>query len=243
MSILNYSGNLIVWSPIPYRQEIFNLAIKELMGESPYQIKYVIVANNEHNLHAHEYKEKFGSCKIIAGETVKLKNGCQIDHKLSAKFYDRVISGDDWVEKLEIDDSFFAQNLEMLCLKNHSGNDICLFDKLTKSLYVGDLVFNLGVPGTTSGHVQLEQYSEATGYPKGFNPHGGLSFITRYTQPRSRVSQWLAWILAGTRTEAGMASIRKINNWEFDRIVLIHGNVIEKDAKEEFKRLFYYCFY
>lgn len=242
MSIFNFDRNLVIWSPIPYNKEIFNLAVKLLVGDADYQVKYVIVPNNEHNMFAHQYKEQFSDTKVIAGEKVKLKNGCQIDHKITADLQNQVISGSDWVEKLGVSDSFFANNFEMICLKNHFTNDISLFDKATKTLYVADLVANLGAPGTTSGEVQLEQYSEACGYQKGFKPHGGFSFFTRYTQPNSVVSQWMAWLCSGTRLPEGKEAIKKIYNWDFERIVVIHGNVIENDAKNQFKKLFYSCF-
>ncbi|EGW32204.1 uncharacterized protein SPAPADRAFT_61287 [Spathaspora passalidarum NRRL Y-27907] len=238
MSILNYDGNLVIWSPLEYHEETFTKAVNLLVGEgSSYQVKYVIAINNEHNLYAHQYKEKFGA-KIIACDKAKLKNNVEVDHKVTESLLDMVIRGDLWQEKLGISDYYFKDNLEMICMKSHVTNDVELFEKNTHTLYVGDLIINLGAPGTTTGQVELEQYSEATGYYKGYNPHGWLSFPTRYLQPRSAVGSYLANYFAQTKSPEGAESIRTICQWDFSKIVVTHGNVIEKEGKDDFKKLF-----
>ncbi|RLV89961.1 hypothetical protein JA1_004901 [Spathaspora sp. JA1] len=223
MTLLNYEGNIVIWSPMDYHEETFMKAVNLLVGEGvPYEVKYVIAINNEHNLYVHQYKERFGA-RIIACDKVKLKNKAE---------------GELWQEKLGLSDNFFANKLELICLKNHMSNEILLYEKDTHTLYVGDLVINLGVPGTTTGQVQLEQYSEELGYPKGFNPHGWLSFLTRYLQPRSVVGNYIANFFAKTKTPEGAEAIRTICQWDFSRVVVTHGNVIENDGKEEFKKMF-----
>ena len=60
MSLINFDGNVIIYSPMKYDQEVFDKAIKVLFEnqENPqYEVKYVIAANDEHNLWAHVYKE------------------------------------------------------------------------------------------------------------------------------------------------------------------------------------------
>ena len=239
MSLINFDGNIVIYSPIKYDQEVFDKAIKILFEnqENPqYEVKYVIAANDEHNLWAHVYKEKFGS-KIIAGENCKLKNNCKADYIVTPQIYNKVIKGSMWQEELNVSDPFM-QNLELIGLGNHVIHDLELFDTTTKTLYVGDSVYNLGVPGTTSGNVILEQYSPELGYAKGYNPHGWFSFLTRYLHPDSAVWRYLANYAAGTKTEQGRQAIQSVYNWDFDKLVMIHGNVIEKDGKDAWKKLF-----
>lgn len=239
MSLINFDGNVIVYSPMKYDQEVFDKAIKVLFEnqENPqYEVKYVIAANDEHNLWAHVYKEKFGS-KIIAGENCKLKNNCKADHVVTSKIYNKVIKGSMWQDELNVSDPFM-QSLELIGLGNHVIHDLELFDTTSKTLYVGDSIYNLGVPGTTSGNVILEQYSPELGYAKGYNPHGWFSFLTRYLQPDSIICRYLANYAAGTKTKEGKEAIQTVYNWDFDKLVMIHGNVIEKDGKDAWKKLF-----
>lgn len=104
MSLINFDGNVIIYSPMKYDQEVFDKAIKVLFEnqENPqYEVKYVIAANDEHNLWAHVYKEKFGS-KTIAGENCKLKNNCKADHVVTSKIYNKVIKGSMWQDELNV---------------------------------------------------------------------------------------------------------------------------------------------
>ncbi len=144
MSLINFDGNVIIYSPMKYDQEVFDKAIKVLFEnqENPqYEVKYVIAANDEHNLWAHVYKEKFGS-KIIAGENCKLKSNCKADYVVTSKIYNKAIKGSMWQDELNVSDPFM-QSLELIGLGNHVIHDLELFDTTTKTLYVGDSIYNL----------------------------------------------------------------------------------------------------
>ena len=76
------------------------------------------------------------------------------------------------------------------------------------------------------------------GFPKGFNPHSGWSFITRYLQPYSKVGRFLFRKLVDiNHSKPGLEAI--YNSWDFKTIVMCHGNIITKDAKEAFKHVLY----
>lgn len=166
-----------------------------------------------------------------------MKNNCKADHVVTSKIYNKVIKGSMWQDELNVSDPFM-QSLELIGLGNHVIHDLELFDTTSKTLYVGDSIYNLGVPGTTSGNVILEQYSPELGYAKGYNPHGWFSFLTRYLQPDSIICRYLANYAAGTKTKEGKEAIQTVYNWDFDKLVMIHGNVIEKDGKDAWKKLF-----
>lgn len=240
MSLINFNNNVVLYSPIPYDEDVFNQALMLLFNKETvpeYELKYLIASNDEHNLYSHEYKEKFG-CKVIAGENCKLKNNCKIDYPLTARIEDQIIKGSMWQDELNIPDPFM-KNLELIYMGKHMVHDVLLLDNTSKTMFVGDLFMNLGVPGTTTGKVTLEQYSPETGFPKGYNPHGWGSFITRYCQPDSCVCRYLANYMAGTKTEQGKNVIKSIdNNWDFQTLVMNHGNVVEKDAQASWKKLF-----
>ncbi|RCK65139.1 hypothetical protein Cantr_00582 [Candida viswanathii] len=240
MSLINHDNNVVLYSPIPYDEDVFNQALTLLFSQDTVPqnlLKYVIASNDEHNLYAHQYKEKFG-CKVIAGEKCKLKNNCVVDYPLTSKFENRIIKGSMWLDELNIPDPYM-KNLELMYLGQHMVHDAVLFDPTSKTMFAGDLFMNLGIKGTTTGQVALEQYSPEVGYPKGYNPHGWGSFITRYCQPDSAVGRWFTNYAARTKTEEGKSAIRTIDeNWDFNTLVMNHGNVIDKDAQASWKKVF-----
>ena len=240
MSLINFDSNVVLYSPIPYDEDVFNQALKLLFNSESvprYELKYVIASNDEHNLFSHQYKEKFG-CKIIAGENCKLKNNCKVDIPLTSKVQNKIIKGALWQEELNILEPFM-KNLELIYMGKHAVHDVFLYNNASRTLFVGDLFTNLGVPGTTTGKITLEQYSPEVGFPKGYNPHGWGSFFTRYLQPDSVVCRYIANYLAGTKTEEGKNAIRTIDtNWNFETLVMNHGNIIEKEAQTSWRKLF-----
>ena len=45
-------------------------------------------------------------------------------------------------------------------------------------------------------------------------------------------------MLLELKLKEGKEAIQTVYNWDFDKLVMIHGNVIEKDGKDAWKKLF-----
>lgn len=60
--------------------------------------------------------------------------------------------------------------------------------------------------------------------------------MTRYMQPKSKVGNFLAKkVVNMAKSKQGL---QHIYDWEFHTIVMCHGNLIDKDAKQAFKSVF-----
>lgn len=233
------SNKIILWSPLPYTPQVIEVLTKftNNTNESNLNIAYVIIPDREHNLAAKSYKEKFPGCKLIGMEGLD-ENSLKLDYKFIKLMGNKVLKNDDLRQIFNDSDSgLIVDNFEFVYLPNHANQELVVFDKSSSTLFEADLLFNLGVPGSTLGETILEQYSPELGFPKGFNPHSGWSFITRYLQPYSKVGRFLFRKLVDiNHSKPGLEAI--YNSWDFKTIVMCHGNIITKDAKEAFKHVF-----
>ncbi|KGR00413.1 hypothetical protein MG1_02241 [Candida albicans GC75] len=233
------SNKIILWSPLPYTPQVIDVLTKftNNTDESNLNIAYVIIPDREHNLAAKSYKEKFPGCKLIGMEGLD-ENSLKLDYKFIKSMGNKVLKNDELKQIFNDSDSgLIVDNFEFVYLPNHANQELVVFDKSSSTLFEADLLFNLGVPGSTSGETILEQYSPELGFPKGFNPHSGWSFITRYLQPYSKVGRFLFRKLVDiNHSKPGLEAI--YNSWDFKTIVMCHGNIITKDAKEAFKHVF-----
>lgn len=233
------SNKIILWSPLPYTPQVIDVLTKftNNTNESNLNIAYVIIPDREHNLAAKSYKEKFPGCKLIGMEGLD-ENSLKLDYKFIKLMGNKVLKNDDLRQIFNDNDSgLIVDNFEFVYLPNHANQELVVFDKSSSTLFEADLLFNLGVPGSTLGETILEQYSPELGFPKGFNPHSGWSFITRYLQPYSKVGRFLFRKLVDiNHSKPGLEAI--YNSWDFKTIVMCHGNIITKDAKEAFKHVF-----
>lgn len=240
MALFNYDNDIVVWSAIPYGDEVVK-ALELLTGrnEGPFNITHLVIPDKEHTIAARSFKSNYPNMKIIAMETVDLGTDCPIDYTITSKVANQLIDKRVLAEDIGIQESVILNNFEFVYLPTHANKELVMFDMNSKILFEADLLFNLGVPGTTSGKVKLEQFSTSTGYPEGFRPHSGRSFLTRYLQPNSKVGNWLARSVTKTNNPDTQKGLRTIyNSWDFEKIVMCHGNIIEKDAKGAFKSVF-----
>lgn len=231
MALFEYNGSILVWSALPYGNEVVK-SLQLLTGKTEgFNISHLVVPDVEHTLAAASFREHYPEIKII-GPAVA---GLQVDHVFTTKQSNRLLAGAD-LKEIGITEEIITENFEFVFLGNHKNKELVVFDKTSKILFEADLLFNLGVPGSSSGKVVLEQYSPETGFPKGFNPHSGKSFLTRYMQPKSSVGNFLgAQVVGGSASKTGL---KLIHDWNFHTIVMCHGNVITEGAKEAFQGAF-----
>lgn len=230
MSLFNYNDQIVVWSAVPYGEEVTK-ALKQLTGkQEDFNVTYLIVPDVEHTMAAKSFKEKYPELKIIAMEGVTL-GGTKIDFKISDKYGNQLLDKDK-LKEIGIKDDVILNNFEMCYLPNHVNKELVLFDMNSKYLFQADLLLNLGPKGT-----KLEQYSPATGYPENFNPHGGLSYLTRLTHPGSNFFKNTVNKMLKINQPQNKEGIKIIYNWDFTKMVPCHGNVVE-DGKSMFKKYF-----
>jgi hypothetical protein len=109
-----------------------------------------------------------------------------------------------------------SDDIEFIVLKGMpKTNEIVFFEKSTLSLIVTDLLFNLTAPKGWAGPILLR----ILGTYKKF----GISRLTM-----SLVKD----------RDAFINSAKNILNWNFDQIVMAHGNVVSTDGKNKFIKAF-----
>ncbi|ODV81166.1 uncharacterized protein CANTADRAFT_25394 [Suhomyces tanzawaensis NRRL Y-17324] len=228
MALINHLGQIIVWSALPYGPEV-EKSLELLTGTTgKYNITHLIIPDKEHTMAAKSFKDVYPELKVIAMEGVEVP-GLTIDYRVTSKLGNKTIDLKILKEELGITDKVFLDLFEFVYLPHHGNKELVMFDTKSKILFEADLLFNLGVKEP------LEQYSPSTGFSEGYNPHSGWSFLTRYMQPYSKVGNILTNKITTPQSKPGLEAIQK---WDFSKIVMCHGNIIEKDAKKAFANVF-----
>lgn len=230
MALLKFGDDIVVWSAIPHSSEV-EKAIA-LISSPTASVTHLIIPDQEHTLAAVSFKEKYPDLKIIGPETVDLGPKTPIDYKLSEKSANKILDKANLQEELGVDSSSVLNNLQFVYLPSHANKELVVYDAKSKILFEADLLFNLGA------HEPSEQYSPDNGYAKGFNPHRGLSFLTRYMQPYSKVGAHLMRKALSADTPGAKKGLQAIYSWDFEQIVPCHGNIISNNAKEAFYNVF-----
>lgn len=228
MALFNYSSSVIVWSAMPYGDEVAT-AIETLTESPSSSVSYLIIPDKEHTIAAKLFKAKYPEMKIISVEEVDLGPETPIDYVVTAKYANKII-GKEALQEIGISDPVISDNFEFVYLPSHANKELVTYDKNSKIVFEADLIFNL------NSRVPQEQFSEELGFPKGYFPHSGYSFITRYLNPDLAIGTRLFRKLVNTTASA--EGLRSIYSWDFDKLVMCHGNIIASDAKNEFKKVF-----
>ncbi|KAK6465595.1 hypothetical protein DFJ63DRAFT_25213 [Scheffersomyces coipomensis] len=236
MALINHNGSIVVWSAMPYGPEVIK-GLQLLTGDlkaDKFNVTHLIIPDNEHTMAIKSFKEVYPEAKIIGSDSVTFDK-FEIDYKIPETLGNQLLSKKELSTDVGIKEDTILNNFEFVFLPFHANKELVVYESNSKILFEADLIFNLGAEGTTTGKVVSEQYSPQTGYPKGFNPHSGWSFLTRFLQPHSSLGTFFFNLLASKKSGPGL---KAIYGWNFEKIVLCHGNIIEKDAKSTFKHVF-----
>lgn len=106
--------------------------------------------------------------------------------------------------------SVWADELEQLVVQGASKmSEVVLFHKPTRTLIVSDLFFNIVHP-----------------------PNLATKVLLTFTGTRGNLAKSRVWKLMTDDKVAFEASLRKVLAWDFDKLVMAHGDVVEKNAAE-----------
>lgn len=109
----------------------------------------------------------------------------------------------------------------------HTNKEIAFFHKSDRALINADLVFNLP---------SFEQYSRT-----GLNPEVGVyAKLAGYFlgTKAGKGQQRFNWYATSKDKSSFSESAKIVAGWDIEKIIPCHGDVIESDGKEVFKRLF-----
>ena len=117
-------------------------------------------------------------------------------------------------------DDEFDREFDYEYIPYHVNKEIAFLFKRDKTLIEADLISNLP---------PLEQYSQSS-----INPTAGIAgFLGRligYGSGDAVGHKRVSWYLTGARNRPAFnACIKRIDAWDFDRIIPCHGDVVEPD--------------
>ncbi|KAI9891715.1 MAG: hypothetical protein M1814_002465 [Vezdaea aestivalis] len=209
------SGSLVVFSPTPLTRQTRE-TVETLGGE----VKYLIAPDAEHYLFLKEWLAAFPGASIIGPASLAPKL-----QKSNVPMATQVTYENQ--SQLNLDAEFSATF--DLAFVGAVACEVVLLYRPEKTLLVADLLFNLPAK---------EQYSKAGSkeesgvWTKAFNRMRGLT-----GQPAVWQRRILGAIAASDKTSFD-GGIQTVAGWEFERIIVCHGDVIEEGGKEIWKSIF-----
>lgn len=176
-------------------------------------VKYIAVADIVHTMFTAQYAKAYPDAKIFGPEGTAQKTGLNV-HEWTTDENHNPMEYEDQVLKDEIKAEYFH---------GFVNKDIAFCHVPTKTLIQADLLFNL--PAN-------EQYSKSNELPsKLFNHFMSL-------KPDSLVHRRFLYNAAATDKAAMARSAFKVDQWDFDRIIPCHGDVIETGGKAAWRNAF-----
>ncbi|ODQ80144.1 hypothetical protein BABINDRAFT_7622 [Babjeviella inositovora NRRL Y-12698] len=202
--------NVVVWSALPYGPEA-ELCFASIGKHA--KVSNVIIPDFEHTMAARDYVNQFPGVSVVGMEGVDESRVTPLTGgKFTAEHANKVLKGSELAQILKGENAQdLVDNFEFVYVPGHQNHELVMFHPESKTLFEADLLFNI--------QPKSEQYGN-------INPTTGLSFIARYLQPYSKVGNWLLSKIIPV-SEGNKQGLAAIASWEFERIVMCHGEVIE----------------
>jgi len=213
------SGNLAVFSPVALTPDV-QTTLTNLGGE----VKYLTAPDLEHHIFLGEWHKAFPNAHIIGPEGLAEKRAKQKNENVP---FSTIFTAKDKAA-IKVSEEF-DQDFEYEYVDAHPNKELVFFYKPERTLIEADLFFNL--PAT-------EQYSK-TGEPANKGLFTKLFAPLWGTQGSAIWQKRMLWYAMSRADRPGFnASVKRINEWDFDAIVPCHGDSIEKGGKPIFEKLF-----
>ncbi|KAI0031317.1 hypothetical protein K488DRAFT_79119 [Vararia minispora EC-137] len=171
-------------------------------------VKYIVGADAVHYLFLGEFHKAYPEAKVLTVEEV-LPNAEKIGFRVDGY----------WNDAKPVQEFGFENDIQSCYFSGFINKDVAFFHKASRTLIQADLLFNTPCK---------EQYS-MYGWPwrSGrtlFGLFGGFS-------PYSGFHKWITKNLGSKDPEAMKRDAKTVSEWDFERIIPCHGDVIEKDGK------------
>ncbi|OBR08827.1 hypothetical protein CH63R_07592 [Colletotrichum higginsianum IMI 349063] len=222
------SGALAVFSPVALTD-----AVRAKIAEKGGDLAYIVAPDIEHHIFLSEYKAAFPAARLIGPDGLPQKRAKQTgDPKInpSDEFFLAFKGGPD--KRATAVTPEFDADFEYEYVDAHANKEIVFFYKPERVLIQADLLFNM--PPT-------EQYSRA---PEGERDtsSGLANRLFGSLQTTEGDVKWVKrfqWYVMSSKDRPSFNdSIRRIEAWDFDTIVPCHGDTIQGDGKERFRKVF-----
>ncbi|KIK70283.1 hypothetical protein GYMLUDRAFT_34778 [Collybiopsis luxurians FD-317 M1] len=174
-------------------------------------VKWIIAPDIVHHLFLGQYKNAYPEAKAIGVEGLRQKKKKNNENLLIDGEY-----GGDSPDTLY----GFEDEIKACYFTGFENKDVAFLHVETQTLIVADLLFNL--PGN-------EQYSKVKTSPK-------VPIIGKLN-PESGWLKRLLWTL-GKDKDAMRRDAKAVRDWDFDRIIMCHGDVIEENGKKAWEEAY-----
>ncbi|KAJ3780921.1 hypothetical protein GGU10DRAFT_126799 [Lentinula aff. detonsa] len=174
-------------------------------------LKWIIAADIVHHLFIGQYKKEYPEAKVIGVEGLREKKEKNKESLM--------IDGEYGVDPPETLYGF-EDEIKACYFSGFANKDVAFLHVATKTLIVADLLFNL--PGT-------EQYSKSKASPK-------VPIIGKLN-PESSMHKRLLWTI-GKDKDAMRRDAKIVSGWDFERIIMCHGDVIETGGKRAWEEAY-----
>ena len=216
---LTSNGSLLVLSPTALTAEA--RAAVEKMGND---VQYLVAPDIEHHIYLGDWAKAFPQARVLGVEGLPEKREKNPDTKGTT--FSHV-----WTEKnkasVRVDDAFH-RDFDIEYVGAHANRELALLYKPDRTLLQADLIFNLPA---------REQYARA-----GEDATSG--FFTKIfhsvfnTEGHAMAQRRFLWYVGSSGDRKSFAeSVKRINGWDFDRIIPCHGDVIETGGKGVFEKI------
>lgn len=187
-------------------------------------MRYLTALDYEHHIFLSEWAAAYPNAKLLGVDGLPEKR--QKSKETAGTKFEHV-----WTQKNRSDmkiDPEFDREFEVEYVSSHANKELVFCHKPDRTLIEADLMFNLPAK---------EQYSKT-----GKDPSGGvLTKLFIGMQNTMGPATWqkrFLWYIASTGDRQGFAqSVKRINSWDFDRIIPCHGDVIETGGKGIFQKV------
>ncbi|KAJ3762320.1 hypothetical protein EV360DRAFT_79396 [Lentinula raphanica] len=174
-------------------------------------VKWIIAADIVHHMFLGQYKKEYPEAKVIGVEGLKEKKKKNKETLM--------IDGEYGVDPPETQYGF-ENEIKACYFSGFANKDVAFLHVASKTLIVADLLFNL--PGT-------EQYSKTKVSPK-------VPIIGKLN-PESGMHKRLLWTI-GKDKDAMRRDAKTVSEWDFERIIMCHGDVIEAGSKRAWEEAY-----
>ena len=214
------NNSLAVFSPIALTPDVR----KHLEGLGN-NVRYIAALDYEHHIFISEWAKAFPDAKILGVEGLPEKR--ESSKETAGNRFEHL-----WTQKNKMDvkvDPDFDGDFNYEYVHSHGNKELVFFYKPDKTLIEADLMFNL--PAT-------EQYSRTKeGAENGILTKLFIGLMS--AQGSAKWQKRFIWYASSAKDRTGFnESIKRINNWDFQRIIPCHGDVIEANAKGIFQNVF-----
>lgn len=219
------SGSLAVFSPVALTDDV-KAKVTELGGD----VAYIIAPDILHHIFISEWATAYPTAKLVCPAGLPERRAKQLkDPKIGAETFSVIFTpGPD--KRAQRVGSDFDADFDYEFVDAHPNRELVFYYRPERVLIEADLLFNL--PPT-------EQYSRTP--DAGRLPSSLLDRIFTSLQTTRGNLTWtrrFMWYLLTSNRASFNESLKLIDTWDFETIIPCHGDVLEGDGKDAFRKVF-----